>query len=145
MLWFTMSHISKAFMFTTSQVNLISCAVEIWGPIRASGIYLTLIMSVGKPLGEPQFSTSNPGLLIRPSVVTDPPLNVPVGQINLACVWGIRGQWNGVTCQNKITTLSNQGGIKNIKSIENIKKDAQINIKKKLFKNETYCCFQRFH
>ena len=99
-------------MCTTSQVNLISCAVEIRGPIRASGIYLTLIMSVGKPLGKPQFSTSNPGLLICPSVVTDPPLNVPVGQVDLACVWGIRGQRNGVTCQNKITSYTEQTDIR---------------------------------
>lgn len=98
MLGFTLCHIPKSHMLTFVQPGLVSCTVELRGPVWAGGVYLTLVVGVGKPLGEPQLPAGHPSLHIGPAVVTDPTLIAQVGQIYLSCVWSVRGQGNGVLC-----------------------------------------------
>lgn len=98
MLGFTLCHIPKSHMLTFVQPCLVPCTVELRGPVWASGVYLTLVVGVGEPLGEPQLPAGHPSLHIGPPVVTDPTLIAQVGQIYLSCVWSVRGQGNGVLC-----------------------------------------------
>lgn len=102
MLGFTLCHISKSHMLTFVQPCLVPCTVEFRGPVRAGGVYFTLVVGVGEPLGEPQLPAGHPSLHIGPPVVTDPTLTAQVGQIYLSCVWSVRGQGNGVICPLEI-------------------------------------------
>lgn len=102
MFWFTLCHISKSLMFTPFQTSLISSAVKVRGPVRSSGVHLALIVGVGKPHGEPQFSAGHPSIYISPAIITNPALDAQVCQVDLACVGGIRRQRNGVPCQQKL-------------------------------------------